>query len=75
MEFAADLQMVDLGLRPVYSMSNGVTLRSSELNRCNCIAERIQILYYNQSVIRQIISTLLFLLAHGMSLFLGEITG
>jgi len=71
-EFAADLQKVDLGLRPLHSMPNGVTLKSNELKSCNCTDERIQILYYNQKITSQIISTLLFLLAHGIDLLLGE---
>lgn len=45
-EFAADLQMVDLGLRPMYSTFHGVTLRYNKLNSCNCIGERIQTLYF-----------------------------
>lgn len=74
-EFAADLQMVDLGLRPAYSMPNGVTLKSKELKSCNCIGERIQVLYYNQKITSQIISIWLFLTAHGKALFSGETTG
>lgn len=74
-ELAADLQMVDLGLRPAYSVLSGVTLRSNKLNSCTCSGEKIQILCYNQKIISQIISTLLFLLAPGMVLFLGERTG
>lgn len=73
--FAADLQMVDLGLRPVYGTPNGATLRSSELNSCNCIGKEIRILYCNPKISSQTISTLLFLMAHGLALFLGERTG
>lgn len=74
-EFAADLQMVDLGLRPAYSVLSGATLRSNELNSCTCSGEKVQILCHNQKITSQIVSTLLLLLALGMVLFLGERTG
>lgn len=63
--FAADLQMVDLSLTPVYSMPNGAMLRSNELNSCNSLGKRIQILYCNPKITSQTISTLLFLMACG----------